>query len=44
MIIKAGTALPKDRIWTEQLFNYIPFGRDRLFHQMALRFALLLLL
>ena len=36
--------MPKDRIWTEQLFNCIPFGRDRLVHQMALRFALFLLL
>jgi hypothetical protein len=35
--------LLRDRIWTEQLFSYLPF-KDSLVHQMALRFSLLLLL
>jgi hypothetical protein len=34
--------LPKDRIWIEQLFSYLPINMDSLTLQMALRFALLL--
>lgn len=41
--MQTGIALPKDRIWTEQLFSYLPFDRD-LVHQMALRFTFLILL
>jgi hypothetical protein len=43
-IVQAGISLPRDRIWTEQLFSYLPIERDCLVHQMVLRFALLLLL
>ena len=36
-----GIALPKNRIWTEQIFNYIPFKSENLAFQMALRFIFL---